>query len=50
MHRVFDHLNELSKSDSAIAGMSTGLRDLDTKINGLNKSDLLLIAARPAAG
>ena len=50
MHRVFDHLNELSKSDSAIAGMSTGLRDLDTKINGLNKSDLLLIAARPAMG
>ena len=50
MHRVFDHLNELSKSDSAIAGMSTGLRDLDTKINGLNKSDLLLVAARPAMG
>ena len=34
MHRVFDRLNELSRSDSAIAGMSTGLRDLDTKING----------------
>ena len=50
MHRVFDHLNELSKSDSAIAGMSTGLRDLDTKINGLNKSDLVLVAARPAMG
>jgi len=50
LHKVFDHLTELSLSDSAIPGLSTGLRDLDTKINGLNKSDLLLIAARPAMG
>jgi len=50
LHKVFDHLTELSQSDSAIPGLSTGLRDLDTKINGLNKSDLLLIAARPAMG
>ena len=50
MHKVFDRLTELSQSDSAIPGLSTGLRDLDTKINGLNKSDLLLIAARPAMG
>ena len=50
MHRVFDRLNELAMSDSMIPGLSTGLRDLDTKINGLNKSDLLLIAARPAMG
>jgi len=50
LHKVFDRLNELSKSDSAIPGLSTGLRDLDVKINGLNKSDLLLVAARPAMG
>ena len=50
LHKVFDRLNELSKSDSAIPGLSTGLRDLDKKINGLNKSDLLLVAARPAMG
>ncbi|MBR2047390.1 MAG: replicative DNA helicase [Oscillospiraceae bacterium] len=50
LHKVFDRLNELAASDSAIPGLSTGLRDLDTKINGLNKSDLLLIAARPAMG
>ena len=50
LHRVFDNLAELSQSDSAIPGLSTGLRDLDTKINGLNKSDLLLVAARPAMG
>ncbi len=50
LHKVFDHLTELAMSDSAIPGLSTGLKDLDTKINGLNKSDLLLIAARPAMG
>ena len=50
LHKVFDHLTELSQSDSAIPGLSTGLRDLDTKINGLNKSDLILVAARPAMG
>ena len=50
LHKVFDHLTELSESDSAIPGLSTGMRDLDAKINGLNKSDLLLLAARPAMG
>ncbi len=50
LHKVFDHLTELSQSDSAIPGLSTGLRDLDSKINGLNKGNLLLIAARPAMG
>ena len=50
LHKVFDRLNELSQSDSAIPGLSTGLRDLDVKISGLNKSDLLLLAARPAMG
>ena len=47
---VFDRLDELSRSDSAFPGLSTGLHDLDKKINGLNKSDLLLIAARPGMG
>ncbi len=50
LHKVFDHLTELSQSESAIPGLSTGLRDLDTKINGLNKGNLILIAARPGMG
>ena len=50
LHKVFDRLTELSQSDSRIPGMSTGLNDLDTKINGLNNSDLVLVAARPAMG
>ena len=50
LHKVFDRLTELSQSDSAIPGISTGMRDLDKKINGLNKSDLILVAGRPAMG
>ena len=50
LHKVYDRLNELAQSDSAIPGLSTGLRDLDGKINGLNKGNLLLVAARPAMG
>ena len=48
--KVYDRLNELALSGSDIPGLSTGLRDLDKKINGLNKTDLLLIAARPGMG
>ena len=48
--KVFDHLTELSESDSDIAGLSTGLIDLDKFLNGLNKSDLMILAARPAMG
>ena len=50
LQKVFDRLAELSQSDSDIPGLSTGLLDLDRMINGLNKSDLLLVAARPAMG
>ncbi len=47
---VYDRLEELAQSDSTIPGLSTGLHDLDRKISGLNKSDLLLIAGRPGMG
>ena len=43
-------LEELAQSGEAIPGLSTGLHDLDRKINGLNRTDLLLIAARPGMG
>ncbi len=48
--KVFDHLTELAESGNAFPGLPTGLIDLDRKINGLNKSDLVLIAARPGMG
>ena len=47
---VFERLDELSMLDQAFPGQSTGLKDLDSKINGLNKSDLMILAARPGMG
>ena len=48
--KVYDRLAELAQSGSDISGISTGLRDLDKFISGLNKSDLMLLAARPGMG
>lgn len=48
--KTFDNLAELAKSGQDFPGISTGLIDLDHKIYGLNKSDLVLVAARPAMG
>ena len=50
MHEVYERLAELAASDSAVPGLSTGLPDVDTVISGLNKSDLILLAARPGMG
>ncbi|HKR89225.1 MAG TPA: replicative DNA helicase [Phenylobacterium sp.] len=36
--------------DGALAGLSTGLIDLDQKIGGLHPSDLVILAARPSMG
>ena len=47
---VMERLDELASSANAIPGLSTGLRDLDAAISGLNKSDLILLAARPGMG
>ncbi len=50
MVKLFAHLNELNQSGEEFPGYSTGLRDLDRRINGLNKSDLIILAARPGMG
>ena len=38
------------KSDQGIIGVPTGLTDLDEKLGGLHKSDLVIIAGRPSMG
>ncbi len=38
------------KRDGGLSGISTGLRDLDEKLGGLQASDLLILAGRPAMG
>ena len=48
---TYDHLQRLSGEDRAeYLGISTGYAALDRVITGLNKSDLLLVAARPGMG
>ena len=48
---VMDRLAELTATGGkTLPGLSTGLSAVDAKINGMNKSDLLLLAARPGMG
>lgn len=47
---VIEKFEEIQKNAGALAGISTGLYGLDKILNGLHKSDLILIAARPGCG
>ncbi|QQS64890.1 replicative DNA helicase [Candidatus Saccharibacteria bacterium] len=46
----FERLDELHKDKGKIRGVSTGYRDLDNKLAGFQKSDLIVLAARPSMG
>lgn len=46
----FDRLEELHQNKGALRGVRTGYRDLDNMTAGLQRSDLLILAARPAMG
>ncbi|MGN0475791.1 MAG: replicative DNA helicase [Ruminococcus sp.] len=50
IYQTFDRLEKLSKEDENFKPVSTGISDLDKVITGLNKSDLILLAARPGMG
>lgn len=50
VQNVVDDLSAAAASGNKIPGISTGLVDLDRTILGLNKSELILIAARPGMG
>ncbi|MBQ6986667.1 MAG: replicative DNA helicase [Oscillibacter sp.] len=47
---VLDRLGEMSETENHLPGLSTGLSAIDRKIMGLNRSDLILLAARPGMG
>lgn len=47
---VYDDLSKRYYNDAPQPGLSTGFIDLDRAIAGLNKSDLILLAARPGMG
>ena len=47
---VLDRLGEMYENENHMPGLSTGLSAVDQKITGLNRSDLILLAARPGMG
>jgi replicative DNA helicase len=46
----FDRLDDLHRNKGGIRGIPTGLKDLDKLLAGLQRSDLIVIAARPSMG
>jgi replicative DNA helicase len=46
----FDRIEELHRNKGALRGIRTGYRDLDNMTAGLQRSDLIILAARPAMG
>lgn len=46
----FDRLDELHKQTGGLRGVPTGFKDIDDNLAGLQKSNLIILAARPAVG
>lgn len=47
---TLSRIGEMSMSQGQLTGVTTGLIDLDRQLSGLQNSDLILLAARPAMG
>ena len=50
MTNVMKRIGELQNYGDSLTGISTGFKDLDKITNGLQRSDLILVAARPSMG
>ena len=50
MKQTIEMASAAYKNDGGIVGVPTGLRDLDDKLGGLHRSDLIIIAGRPSMG
>lgn len=50
LSKTIDRLETLVKSNKEVTGVSTGYTDLDKKTSGLQRSDLIIVAARPSMG
>jgi replicative DNA helicase len=48
--QYYDRIDELAKRAVDITGVPTGFIDLDKMLNGLNPSDLIIVAGRPGMG
>lgn len=47
---TFDRINELHENKGQLRGVSSGFRDMDNLLAGFQKSDLVILAARPSMG
>ena len=47
---TMDRLHELSNKKGGLIGSSTGFKDLDKKLQGIQKGDLIVVAGRPSMG
>ncbi|MBP9748980.1 replicative DNA helicase [Patescibacteria group bacterium] len=47
---AFERIDELHREKGKLRGISTGYRELDGLLGGLQKSDLVILAARPSVG
>ena len=50
LNQAFERIDELHKRSGNLRGLSTGFYDLDNLLAGLQKSDLIILAARPSVG
>ena len=50
LKEVVDKFDKIAKDPNALRGLPTGFKDFDAITNGLQKSDLILLAARPSVG
>ena len=50
LHEAFERIDRLHKGDGAWRGIPTGFADLDNILAGLQKADLVILAARPSLG
>jgi len=47
---AFERMDDLQKNRGKLRGIPTGFKDLDSLLGGLQKSDLVVLAARPSVG
>jgi len=47
---AFERVDQLSKNKGELRGLATGFDDLDNMLAGLQRSDLIILAARPSLG
>ena len=50
LEEAFGRIDRLHKDGGALRGLSTGFADLDNYLGGLQRADLIILAARPSLG